>query len=99
MYEWLSDVPGFEVDLPKGAFYLFPRVSKLFGRELGGRVIRNSMDLSEFLLDKALVSVVPGVAFGMDDHIRISYASSQEELEEAVKRIKQAISDELQSAL
>lgn len=91
MLELMQDVEGFELDKPNGAFYLFPRVSKLFGGTLRGIKINNSLDLSEYILEHALVSVVPGVAFGMDDHIRISYANSESELKEAVKRIKEVI--------
>ncbi len=99
MVELLSEIEGFEVDVPKGAFYLFPRVSSLYGKDLNGRRIENSLDLAAYILDEALVSVVPGQAFGMDDHIRISYASSESELREAVKRIKKVISNEFQSAI
>lgn len=91
MYDLLSEINGFEVDKPAGAFYLFPRVSKLYGKTIKGQLIRNSLDVSALILEHALVSVVPGVAFGMDDHIRISYANSEEELREAVKRIKEII--------
>lgn len=91
MFELMSDIEGFEVDRPMGAFYLFPRVSKLYGRTLRGKYIADDMDLSAYILEEALVSVVPGSAFGMPDHIRISYASSEEELREAVRRIKEVI--------
>jgi len=92
MLELLSDIDGLELDKPKGAYYLFPRVSKLYGKTIGGVQINNSLDLCGYLLEKALVSMVPGIAFGMDDHIRISYASSEKDLREAVKRIKEALS-------
>ena len=91
MVELLSEIPGIEADIPKGAFYLFPRVSSFYGKELGGQVIENSLDFCDFILKHALVSLVPGIAFGMDDHIRLSYASSEEELKEAVKRIKSVL--------
>lgn len=91
MLELLKDIPGMEVDTPKGAFYLFPKISSYFGKELGGKTINSSLDLCDYLLEHALVSLVPGVAFGMDDHIRISYASSEAELREAVQRIKEAL--------
>lgn len=91
MLELLKDIPGMEVDTPKGAFYLFPKISSYFGKELGGKTINSSLDLCDYLLEQALVSLVPGVAFGMDDHIRISYASSEAELREAVQRIKEAL--------
>ncbi len=91
MVDMLSEIDGLEVDTPKGAYYLFPRVSSFYGRTLNGTTIQNSIDFCEYLLEEALVSLVPGVAFGMDDHVRISYASSEEELREAVRRIKLAL--------
>ena len=89
--ELLSEIPGIETDTPKGAFYLFPKVSALFGKEFGGRTINDSLDFCNYILNTALVSLVPGVAFGMDEHVRISYASSEEELREAMARIKVAL--------
>lgn len=89
--EMLSEIPGIETDTPKGAFYLFPKVSSLYGKEFGGRKINDSLDFCDYILNTALVSLVPGVAFGMDDHVRISYASSEEELKEAMRRIKAAL--------
>ena len=91
MVELLSEIPGVETDTPKGAFYLFPKVSSLYGKEFGGRTINDSLDFCDYILNTALVSLVPGVAFGMDEHVRISYASSEEELREAMKRIKAAL--------
>jgi aspartate aminotransferase len=87
----LSEIPGIETDTPKGAFYLFPKVSSLYGKEFGGRTINDSLDFCDYILNTALVSLVPGVAFGMDEHVRISYASSEEELKEAMRRIKAAL--------
>ena len=91
MVSLLSEIPGFQVDTPKGAFYLFPDVSSYFGKALKGQQINSSLDLCTYLLEEALVAVVPGIAFGMDDHIRISYASSEKDLKEAVSRIKEAL--------
>ena len=91
MVELLSDIDGLEVDTPKGAYYLFPRVSSLYGKTINGTTINNSLDLCNYILNEALVSVVPGIAFGMDDHIRISYASSEKDLREAAARIKKAL--------
>ena len=91
MVELLSEIPGVETDTPKGAFYLFPKVSSFYGKEFGGRTINDSLDFCDYILNTALVSLVPGVAFGMDEHVRISYASSEEELREAMKRIKAAL--------
>ena len=92
MVNLLSEVDGLEVDTPHGAFYLFPRVSSLFGKTFNGKKINTSLDLCDYILEEALVSLVPGIAFGMDDHIRISYASSESDLIEAVSRIKKALS-------
>lgn len=91
MVELLSEIPSVETDTPKGAFYLFPKVSSFYGKEFGGRTINDSLDFCDYILNTALVSLVPGVAFGMDEHVRISYASSEEELREAMKRIKAAL--------
>jgi aspartate aminotransferase len=91
MVELMSEIPGLDIDVPKGAFYLFPRVSSFYGKTLNGKTINSSLDFCDYILENALVSLVPGIAFGMDDHIRISYASSESELREAVKRIKKAL--------
>ena len=91
MVNLLREIPGIETDVPKGAFYLFPRVSSFYGKKLGQTTINNSLDFCDYILNEALVSIVPGIAFGMDDHIRISYASSEEELKEAISRIKKAL--------
>jgi aspartate aminotransferase len=91
MVNLLREIPGIETDVPKGAFYLFPRVSSFYGKKLGQTIINNSLDFCDYILNEALVSIVPGIAFGMDEHIRISYASSEEELKEAISRIKKAL--------
>jgi aspartate aminotransferase len=92
MVKLLSGIDGLEVDTPKGAYYLFPRVSSFYGKTIHGYLIKDSLDFCNYLLEEALVSTVPGIAFGMDDHIRISYASSEEELKEAASRIIKALS-------
>ncbi|HUP64574.1 MAG TPA: pyridoxal phosphate-dependent aminotransferase [Thermoanaerobaculia bacterium] len=88
---WLVDainrIPGFSCLPPDGAFYIFPSVSALFGRN----GIRDSTSLAGYLLDEARVAVVPGAAFGNDDHVRISYATSMERLEEGLRRIDEAV--------
>ncbi|MDB9882151.1 pyridoxal phosphate-dependent aminotransferase [Bacteroidia bacterium] len=91
MIELLKEVPGMEIDVPKGAFYLFPRISSFYGKMLNGVTINSSLDFCNYILDEALVALVPGVAFGMDDHVRISYASKESDLREAVSRIKKAL--------
>ncbi|MBI9034950.1 MAG: pyridoxal phosphate-dependent aminotransferase [Bacteroidales bacterium] len=92
MVELVGNLPGFRVNVPKGAFYLFPNVTKLFGAYNGTIEINNSSDLCNYLLDDAHVAVVPGEAFGDPKCIRISYAASNETLQEAVKRISESLS-------
>ena len=87
----LNEIPGVETNLPKGAFYIFPNVSQLFGKAHNGREIESSADLCMYLLEEAHVGLVPGDAFGSPNCIRISYAASEETLLEALKRIKSAI--------
>jgi len=84
----LGEINGFKCNKPEGAFYVFPDVSHYFGKTIGGTIINNASDMSMFLLEKALVATVTGDAFGDPNCIRISYAASQEQLIEAVSRIK-----------
>jgi aspartate aminotransferase len=88
----LEDVPGFVNNTPEGAFYVFPNISGFFGKILKGHTIKNAADFSLFLLEEALVATVSGDAFGNPDCIRISYAASQYQIIEAIKRIKEAVS-------
>jgi aspartate aminotransferase len=87
----LNDIPGITCPLPPGAFYVFPRVSALYGKQYQGKTISTSNDFSEFLLEAANVAVVPGGAFGNDDYIRLSYATSMELIVEGMKRIAGAV--------
>lgn len=87
----MKDIPGFKTNVPQGAFYVYPEVSSLFGKSYNGFVINNATDLSMFLLDVAHVALVPGAAFGDDSYIRFSYATSEDKLTEACKRIKEAV--------
>jgi aspartate aminotransferase len=89
--ELMKDIPGFKTNVPDGAFYVYPEVSALFGKSHNGFVINNATDLSMFLLDVAHVALVPGAAFGDDKYIRFSYATSEDKLTEALKRMKEAI--------
>lgn len=88
----LNDIDGFKCNTPDGAFYVFPDVSYFFGKTIDGYKINNASDMSLFLLDKALVATVTGDAFGDPNCIRISYAASQDQLIEAVQRIKIVLS-------
>ncbi len=87
----LNSIEGITCSMPKGAFYVFPRVSSLYGRGDGSRKIMNSQDLSMYLLEKAGVAVVPGIAFGDDNYIRLSYATSMVNIKKGMERIKEAI--------
>jgi aspartate aminotransferase len=93
MVDWIKEVPGFELQTPPGAFYVFPRITSLLGKKFNGRELKNSLDVSMYLLEEGLVSTVPGDAFGLPGYIRFSYAASEIELEEAVKRVKVAVSN------
>jgi aspartate aminotransferase len=86
-----KDIPGFKINVPDGAFYLFPDVSAYFGQTLRGKLIANADDFSMYLLSEANVATVTGDAFGNPNCIRLSYATSEELLTEAFKRIKEAL--------
>jgi aspartate aminotransferase len=88
----LNDIPGIKTNNPGGAFYVFPDCSAYFGKSDGNTTISNSSDLCIYLLDKALVALVAGDAFGDPNCFRISYAASEETLTEAMRRIKTALS-------
>jgi len=88
----LNDIEGFKTNTPEGAFYVFPDVSAFFGKTFRGKTINNASDFSLYLLEEALVATVTGEAFGNPDCIRISYAASQDQLVEAIKRIKESLS-------
>ncbi|MCL2041531.1 MAG: pyridoxal phosphate-dependent aminotransferase [Bacteroidales bacterium] len=91
-YNLLKDIPGIKINLPDGAFYLFPDLSAYYGKTFNGKVINDDVDLSMYLLESVYVSTVPGGAFGNDKCIRLSYATSDDRLIEATKRIKEALS-------
>jgi aspartate aminotransferase len=91
--EQIKEIPGFEIREPKGAFYLFPKVSELFGKIYDDKEIKDSSDLSMYLLDKAHVATVTGEAFGEPNCLRLSYATSEEKMKEAIDRIKTAIKE------
>ena len=88
----LNEIPGFRVNIPSGAFYVFPDISAFIGKTIDGYTINNAGDFSMFLLEKANVATVSGEAFGAANCIRISYAASESQIREAMKRIKAAVS-------
>lgn len=86
-----QETPGFEINEPEGAFYVFPKVSSYFGKSYNGEVIKDNMDLAMFLLNVGHVATVGGGAFGDPDCLRMSYATSDENITEAMKRINKAL--------
>ena len=90
MVEGLSQVPGFKVNQPMGAFYVFPDVSALFGKSFQGKTLENANDVAFYLLEEAKVASVSGAAFGTPECIRLSYAAADDVLAEAVRRIDAA---------
>ena len=91
VYELLTQIEGFKTNLPEGAFYFFPDISYYFGKTLRGKKIQTASDLSLYLLEEAHVATVTGEAFGNKNCIRLSYATSEEALREALRRIKEAV--------
>ncbi len=91
VYSTLQQIKGIKCNKPDGAFYVFPDISSFFGKTVNGSTIKNSDDMSLYLLDKAFIATVPGSAFGHDKCIRISYATSDDKLVEALKRLKNAL--------
>ncbi|KGL61505.1 MULTISPECIES: pyridoxal phosphate-dependent aminotransferase [unclassified Polaribacter] len=87
----LREIDGFKVNVPEGAFYVFPDISAYFGKSIDGIKIENASDFSLFILEKANVATVTGDAFGAPNCIRISYAASELQIREAIKRIKKAL--------
>ena len=88
---FLNNIIGVKCYVPMGAFYVFPDISYYFGKKFRGKTISNSIELTDFLLDEGKVAVVPGIEFGSDNHIRISYATSMKDIIEGTKRIKESL--------
>lgn len=87
----LGEIPGLKVRVPQGAFYVMPDISSFIGKNFNGQVMKDADDLTFFLLAEARVAMVSGTAFGADKCIRISYATSDDKITEAVRRIKEAL--------
>jgi aspartate aminotransferase len=88
--EMLKEIPGLKTNIPDGAFYVFPDISSYFGKSDGENIINNSADLCMYLLNSANLALVSGDAFGDDNCIRFSYATSEDKIIEAIKRLKNA---------
>jgi aspartate aminotransferase len=91
VYKLLKEIPGIKSNYPQGAFYFFPDVSSYFGKSDGNTKIKNADDFCLFMLEKAHVSMVPGGAFGDDNCVRLSYAASEKDLREALKRMRESL--------
>lgn len=91
MVDGLNRIPGFRCAMPRGAFYAFPNVSALFGKAWQDRVLQGSSDVTAFLLEAARVAVVPGLDFGSDRHVRLSYAADLETINEGLARMAAAV--------
>ncbi|MBI4546634.1 MAG: pyridoxal phosphate-dependent aminotransferase [Ignavibacteriae bacterium] len=89
--EQLSKISGIELQIPKGAFYLFPSVKAFVGKRVDDKLIKDDMDMSHFLLQEEQLAVVPGSAFGAKNYLRLSYAASMKELEKAVQRLQSGL--------
>jgi aspartate aminotransferase len=90
MVERLNRIPGISCMMPVGAFYAFPNVARLYGRSIAGKTMKNSSDLATYLLEEAKVALVSGDAFGADPYIRLSYATSMENIQKGLDRIEKA---------
>jgi aspartate aminotransferase len=90
-FDILKGIPGMKLNMPDGAFYLFPDVSAFYGKSYNGKTINSSQDLCMYLLNEVYVVTVAGSAFGIDDCIRFSYATSEDNLTKAMNRIKDAL--------
>ncbi|HHV72268.1 MAG TPA: pyridoxal phosphate-dependent aminotransferase [Clostridia bacterium] len=91
MVEKLNGMPGIECSCPPGAFYVFPNISGLIGKKHNDQEIKGSLSFAELLLQKARVAVIPGIAFGNDNHIRLSYATSFEKIKQGLERIERFV--------
>lgn len=93
LIELMKSIPGIKINEPQGAFYLFPEVKHYFGKKNGDQVIKDAKDLALYLLEKAHVAVTPGAAFGAPNYVRLSYATSEENIRYAVEQLKIAFSE------
>jgi aspartate aminotransferase len=88
----LNSINGITCFNPKGAFYVFPNISALYGKSINGKTINNSMDFASVLLDEAKIAVVPGIGFGDDNYVRLSFATSMQVIKEGIEAIKEFVS-------
>ena len=91
MVKLLNEIPGLKCPTPKGAFYAFPDISGIFGKNGNGKTIENADQFTDYLLESVHVAVVPGTGFGAPNCIRLSYATSMANIEKGLERIRQAV--------
>jgi aspartate/methionine/tyrosine aminotransferase len=91
VYKKLNSLEGITCRKPLGAFYAFPNISQYIGKKYHRSLIRNSSDLAEYLLKEFNIALIPGAAFGSDDHLRLSYATSMDTLERGMHRLEKAL--------
>ncbi|MHB1316122.1 MAG: pyridoxal phosphate-dependent aminotransferase [Christensenellales bacterium] len=91
LYNGIQEIPGLSCHLPEGAFYIFMKISGLYGKKCDGKVIRNSMEFVQLLLEKDKVAIVPGIAFGADGYARLSYATSMKNIEKGLAGIRRFV--------
>ena len=89
--ELLNDIPDVSCAIPGGAFYAFPNFGKYLGREVNGKLLKDTFDISEYILQSAKVVTVPGDGFGAPGHIRFSYATDSETIKEGISRVAKAL--------
>ena len=89
--ERLNKINGINCLKPEGAFYVFPNISGLLGKEYNGKLVNTDMEFADYLLDEAKIAVVPGSAFGAEGYIRLSYATSMENIVNGIDRLEQSI--------
>ena len=87
----LNGLPGVSCLVPAGAFYAFPDFSKFLGKEVDGKLLKDTFDISEYILDSVQVVTVPGDGFGSSEHIRFSYATNRKIIQEGMDRVKKAL--------
>jgi len=96
MVKRINEIKGVSCIEPQGAFYVMMNIKELKGRTLAGKKVNNSIEIAEMILEKTQVALVPGIAFGSDDYLRLSYANSLENIKTGLNRIDDFLSKELE---
>ena len=91
MYKELCNISNIKAIRPEGAFYIMVNIEETIGKEINGQIINSSLDFAKLLLDNENMAVIPGEAFGLDKYIRLSYATSMDDIEKGIKRLNDFI--------